>query len=486
VTTDGREDGHGVVRLVGAAPGTASVARSEGQERTGEIRADQASGTRWLRRGEWSRLVAPTFFVISLIVYVLVYQLGLPGAPTVRGDGEGYYAYLPSYLVSFDPSLTKFVANHFTPMARYSTFAPIARSYGFTLQPTGNWLDKYQVGEAILLTPFFLVGHFVAIVTGSAADGYSQPELWAVGGGALVYAAVGIAALRAVLRRSFSDGVTAATLVVIAFGTGLLDYATYDSMLSHAFSFAAVAVSLLCGTRWLATPSSRWRAIALGSAVGAVALIRVADVVLLAAVPLLGAGSLSGVRARASMFAQQWRQVGIAALFAALAFAPQALTWWVSTGHLIAYAYAGETFDFSHPQLIPALVSFDPHGLLPYAPALTLAFAGLGMAWIRRREMAVAVTSSFLLFWYLTSSWWDWSFPGGFGDRIFVDALPLLALPLGVLFASLRKRWLQAVAGVASGGLVAVDVLLMVAYWRHQIPFAGVDLAGYLHALLHP
>lgn len=55
---------------------------------------------------------------------------------------------------------------------------------------------------------------------------------------------VGLLALAAILRRTFSPGVVAATLVVVTFGTNLFHYGTYDTTFSHIYSFCMVVLFL--------------------------------------------------------------------------------------------------------------------------------------------------------------------------------------------------------------------------------------------------
>jgi hypothetical protein len=434
-----------------------------------------------------SRLVIIGTFALALAGYWLVYHLQLPHWPPVRSDGEGYYAYLPAYLVYGDPTLRSVVTHHFLSNSEYGLFTPTG-GFGLVLQSTGNWLDQYPIGEAVLLMPFFLVGHAIALAEGLPADGYTGPELYAVGTGAAVYATLGLIALWAVLRRWFTDAVVAATLIVIVFGTSLFHYITYDSMFSHGFSFAAVAVAMLCALRWFERPSSWWRALAFGLSVGAVVDLRITDVVMMPGVLLLGVGSLAALRARCALVANNpWRSLMVVVAGAAC-LVPQLFTWWVATGHLIVDPYPpGQGFDLAHPRLLASLVDLAPHGLLPYAPALGLCVFGMAIAWWRRRDLALPVTVAFLPFWYLMSTWYDWSFSQGFGDRIYVNILPFLALPLALLFASVQRRWLRDAVGMVTALLVLVTVVLMIAYWRGRLPGDGAaSIQQYLSLLRHP
>jgi hypothetical protein len=438
--------------------------------------------------GAWSALPARVRKLIplgvlaaGLVAYYLIYQsrLGYAGQSPVRSDGEGYYAYLPSYLLYHDVSFRSVISDH---LSRSRTGLPPS-VFGFSQQPTGNWLDKYPAGEAILLLPFFVIGHFIAQVMGAAADGYSPPELYAAGLAGLVYTVLGLSALGAALRRWFSEWVTAATLLAVTFGTGVFDYATYDSIFSHAFSFFAVSVTLLCALRWYERPRSMVRAVLLGLAFGAVVAVRLTDVVLLPAVLLLGVGSWVAARQRLTLLRKHAARVAVAAAAALAVLVPQLITWYFATQHLLVRPYPGESFGFSHPQLIGSLLSFKPHGLLPYAPVLVIAFGGLVAAWRWRRDLAVPVTVAFVPFWYLVATWWDWSFTAGFGDRAFNDVVPFLAIPLAFAFARLSRPPTRVLVGGLCVILVAVTCVLMVNHWLGPLPGSGTGPAGYFRIL---
>jgi len=428
------------------------------------------------------KLIPLAVLVVGLLAYYLIYhyQVGRAGQSPVRSDGEGYYAYLPSYLLYHDVSFRSLIQGHLSPSRTGFRLS----AFGFSLQPNGHWLDKYPVGEAILLLPFFLTGHLIALVMGVAADGYSHPELYAVGAAGLVYTVLGLSALGAALRRWFSEWVTAATLVIVTFGTGVFDYATYDSIFSHAFSFFAVSVMLLAALRWYERPHSLLRALLLGLAAGLVIAIRLTDVVLISAVLLLGVGSRPAARQRLLLLRGHAGRVAVVAAAAMAMLVPQVITWYLATGHLLVRPYPGESFDFSHPQLIGSLVSFQPHGLLPYAPVLALAFGGLAAAWRWRRDLAVPVTLAFLPFWYLVASWWDWSFTAGFGDRAFNDIVPILAIPLAFALARLSGPRMRLFAGGVCMILIAVTCVLMVNHWLGPLPGSGIAPSGFFRMLL--
>lgn len=443
----------------------------------------RSSGVGRGARADWSARAVVVLLLGGLLLYALVYVVARSHMP-IDSDGQGYYAYLPAYLVDHDLTFNTVIRQNILPA--YAASHLPAQQFGFTLQPTGAWLDKYGVGVAILLAPFFLAGHGLALALGMHADGYSRLEMLVTGAGTVVYVGLGLLALRAVLLRWFAHGVTAIVLVLLTLGTGVVNYFAWAPAFSHDFTFFAVSLMLLTALRWFERPSSSWRAVALGLAMGSVVAIRLTNVVLLVAVPLLLVGSVSAVRARAALIARHGAQVGVAIVCALVCLLPQIATWYVATGHLITRPYPGESFDFLHPDLLESLVWLQPHGVLPYYPVLVLALAGLGVAWMRRRDLAVPVTVTLLLFWYVSSSWWDWSFSDGFGDRAFIDIVPLAAVPAALLLQSIGNRALRSVVVGAGVVLSAMTCVLLLAYWQRVLPQDGIDAPGYAHIFTHP
>lgn len=422
--------------------------------------------------------------LLGLLAYHQIYTVFRFDTP-VHGDGEGYYAYLPAYLLDHDAGFGTLIRDHLIP-----AYAALGHKtpweLGFWPEPTGNWLDKYGVGESLLLLPFFAVGHAVASATRAGADGYTSAEVFAAGAAALVYTAAGLLVLRSVLRRHFPEWVTAVTLVAVTFGTSLFDFATWDSLVNHAFSFFVVALLLLATLRWYDRPQSWPRVLLIGALAGLLADIRLTNVVLLIALPLLGVGSVAAVRARSRLLWDGRWKVLAGTLAGAVAFLPQSITWYIATGHWLIRSYPGESFDFLHPHLIDSLFSMQPHGLLPYAPVLAFSFLGLGWAWLRRRDIALPVTAAFLPFWYIVSAWYDWSYQASFGQRAFIDILPLLALPFAYFLVSLPWRWLRVAAVSVAGVMVGATVILMIAYWQYRISGAGATWAEYVSVFRHP
>ena len=161
--------------------------------------------------------------------FLWIYGSELAYGPPIRSDGTGYYLYLPALLLDEDVTMERTAARSFE--GRTSEMAGVSR-----VPPHNRYLDKYPVGEAMMLLPLFLLGDATARLWGEAADGFSTPYQVAAAAAGLVYALVGIAQLGFVLLRWFSRPTVVMTLVTITFGTALFHYATYDAVFSHALA----------------------------------------------------------------------------------------------------------------------------------------------------------------------------------------------------------------------------------------------------------
>src|SRR5260221_136353 len=121
-----------------------------------------------------------TFFIILLIISLIgtatVYLFKFNGPP-IRSDGLGYYAYLHSIFVKGDITMNKFVEDF---SSHYDQKKPDQFNGINKYENTGNYLDKYPIGVAIMMSPFFLMGHVTSLIVHNfvpsiEADGYFSP-----------------------------------------------------------------------------------------------------------------------------------------------------------------------------------------------------------------------------------------------------------------------------------------------------------------------
>lgn len=122
--------------------------------------------------GRWLVFHLLAFTILASIASHYIYSNKLIWPP-IRSDGDGYYAYLPTLLIhkKLDFGVLK---DHFG--------GAIPDYTGIHRHPqTGNFYNKYPIGVAVLMVPFFGIAHALTQIAGLAADGYSDIYQYAPG-----------------------------------------------------------------------------------------------------------------------------------------------------------------------------------------------------------------------------------------------------------------------------------------------------------------
>lgn len=370
--------------------------------------------------------------VTAVLVTLFVLMVGIRQKRYLRGeiirhDVVTYYAYLPALFIHHDlisPSPDRLPGD-----IRWHLHLVEAPGGGKTL--------KMPLGVALLLLPFFWVAHLLALLTGTTADGYGPVYQFFVLLAAVSYLLAGLWALRKVLLRWFSEGVTAATLVIVVLATNLLYYAAIEPGMSHVYSFSLFAWLLRMSLQWFERPHPGV-AFAAGLLAGLIVVVRpVNGLVLL--VPLLY-GILKYRGSLLSRVMENKGQVAGMLLAAALPVLLQMIYWKYSTGRFIFYSYGEERFFFNHPHILKGLFSYRK-GWLLYTPVMTFALVGLGFWYKKEKALFWPLVIYLLLHIYVTFSWWCWWYGGSYGARPMVETYALLALPMAAFVEwSFRRR----------------------------------------------
>ncbi|HEY3501096.1 MAG TPA: hypothetical protein VGK73_40660 [Polyangiaceae bacterium] len=399
----------------------------------------------------------------SLLAQAIIYG-ALTRRKVIRSDGVGYYSYLPALVQDRDPS--------FRTLERREFPQGIPSWTGIN-GAGGRYVVKYPVGEAILLTPFFLLAWAIAAL-GGVASAFGWPYQAAAALSGAVYFAAGGAITWALVRERFGPKLASVALAFTVFGTNLFHYASYDAVFSHVYSFFLTA-TLLWLSRDLANATD-WRPwCAIGFVGGLIVMTRPTNVlfaIFVAGHWLEVTGSLrEGLR----RLARRARYVVAAGAAALVPVAFQLAYWKAASGSWIFYSYTNEKFYFLSPKVLQVLFSVQK-GTFVYMPLALIALYG---AFAARRKLAGYYPA---LFWFglaniwLIASWHNWAYGGSFGTRPFVEASPLFALALAGAFWSAgerlaRPRWLTRLALACA----TYTFVLMIGYWTRTLPEAGAE-----------
>ena len=339
-------------------------------------------------------------------------------------------------------------------------------------------LDQFGIGEAVLIAPFFAVGHVLAVVTGEPRDGFSWPYQYAAGAAGLAYMLLGLALVAATLRRYFARRTVVVTLLALTFGAAVFDYGTYEATLSHAFSFCLVALVVWL-TLWVWERPRYWSAAALGAALGLVGLVRVTNLVVLAFCALVGIERLRDVGGRARALLRRAGMVATGAAAFAVVFVWQSLYWNHITGAWFVNAYRGqgEHLDLLHPHLIGVLFSVRK-GLFFWTPLVLLAVAGLPLLRRTARPLFVPAVVYLAVATWVVASWSIWWYGASFGMRALIDEMPVFALGLAALVESARTPAARRVLVVALAVTTVLALHGMVAYGARRSRTTGRAFAS--------
>lgn len=377
---------------------------------------------------------------------------------TLSWDVSGYYLYLPAALIYKD-------------LKELNWWAAVEDKYhpgpgmGQAFQhPSGNWVMKYSMGQALQFLPWFTAAHLLAGPLGYPADGFSLPYQAAISWGSLLVAFIGLWFLRKILKEYFSDKIVAAVLVCIVFGTNYLEYASITGAMTHNWLFTLYALLIFSTIRFYQTPAFGWAA-AIGLLVGWATLTRPTEIIA-AAIPVLwGVGaSAADWKVRATFFKNNFSKIALAALVAGGVIFLQPAYWKYATGEWLVYSYREQGFSWLKPHFSDVLFSARA-GWLVYSPMMVFAVAGLFFLWKKRPSVLPTVLVFCFLALYITAAWDIWWYGGSLGQRAMVQSYPLWAFPLAAFWqwAAGRGRLLKIGVALLAGACVYLNL-----WWTHQ------------------
>jgi hypothetical protein len=303
-------------------------------------------------------------------------------------------------------------------------------------------IDKYYVGTAVAIVPFFAVAHAYCKYNGIVADGYTRPYAVMVSIATIFYLWIGLFYLKKWLKSySFDDGVINFIIIAFVFGTHLFYYATIEPALSHVFSFSVISCWLHITRKGIQAESKKYL---LFSALlfGWILLLRPVNGLVILSLPFLADGweELIGTIKK---IARQPVFVGLLIFTSLFMLSIQAVIYQIQTGRWWIYSYKEEGFNWLDPHFLDILFSYKK-GLFLYTPLLFISLVGFVPLFLRKRQKAIALLSFLIVVTYVLSCWWSWYYGGSFSGRPFVEYLPFFALLMAYAFQYLRNwKWMK-------------------------------------------
>ena len=349
-------------------------------------------------------------------------------------DGYGYYAYLPAVFIHHSFNFVNVMADERKwerGISEQEVFEPFP-AYDGKLQ------DKYYIGVAILLMPFFLLAYFLSYLIGYDTGGYSFFFQLSVSAAAIFYFIAGLIYTRKLLLEyKVPELIIGLLLILISLGTNAFYYATIAQDASHIYSFCLCALFLYFTKRTIQQFQLKYLVI-MAFTMGLLILIRPTNSLLLFAIPFLASDAAELKSFLQKIFTRNRLVILFACCFGIVAL--QFLVYYLETGHFFIWSYQKEGFDFLHPHIINVLISYRK-GWLLYTPLMLIIILTAVVIFARH---SVYHLLSFILFLgvilYVLSCWWAWFYGGSFGQRPFVDYYPFFVLVFALALQAIRSR----------------------------------------------
>ena len=348
---------------------------------------------------------------------------------TVDGDGRGYYAYLPTLLLRHTVDFKE----TFEYEKAHQPLEYVGPNYH---KVNGIYINKYLVGTALMILPFFITAHILSPLFSLPADGYSILYQYEVALAALFWLWVGILFLWKLLKKyDISNSVSFWVVLLLILGTNLFNYAFLDVAFSHLYSFAAIALFLYYSKLLMSRFSVKYLLI-VAFLLGWVVLIRPVNVIVILAIPLFSENFTTLKNLLRQIFGSA-KYLLLSLFVFLLAILPQLIINYLQTGNPIIYGYKDEGFEFLNPHLLNFLFSYKK-GWLVYTPLMALVLPAW-MALYRKSKYHLFSFSIFIIvLLYIFSSWWNWFYGDGFGMRPMVDFYALFALVIAIWVERLK------------------------------------------------
>jgi hypothetical protein len=298
----------------------------------------------------------------------------------------------------------------------------------------------------LLLSPFFLIAHSVSAITGKdELGGFSLIYNRVFDVAAVFYLVLGLFFLKKFLRNYFPEYLQYVIILLTFFGTNLFFYSIVDPLMSHVYSFFAIAVFLYAMKEFLKDTSRFRYFLLMAISYGLMFIIRPTNCLI--GIFFLFWDVLNwkeiGYRLRL-IFRPKYILTVLVIMF--MFFIPQMIFWKLMHGSFLYLKY-GESFIYwNHPKFMEIWFS-TLNGLIPWSPLNLIFMIGMLFMIIKKINNGILIGLFFLLISYMAAAYKYWYFGCGYGHRAFVEFYPVFCIPFGFLTGNIfksQKRILQA------------------------------------------
>ncbi len=376
--------------------------------------------------------------------------------PVLSWDAFGYYIYLPMYF--YEHTVVLETLDY--PQRLLELYEPSSTLYQFPLTPNGNYITRYPVGIALAYLPFFAIGHIAALITNYPIDGFSAPYDIAAKCGSVFYYILGFYFLRKLLLKYYDDLSVAIAIALVFIGSNIFYYSTTSHFTANGLLFTLYSIFMYGVDSYLRFPNSK-KALAAGAVFGLIVVCRyTGGIIIIAALLWPMVVFRDGFQRQWHIFSNQCATHIILFGLATLPFILLQLIYWkiaASLWFIDSYGNPGEGLDLLSPHTFDFLFSFKS-GWFVYTPFMLL--ASISIVWLafKKQWHIIGIGLFLFVFLFVTSSWSNWWYGGGFSQRAMIESLPFFAFPIAEI--AMRCRPLSQKLKYFLALLISITILL--------------------------
>ncbi len=405
-----------------------------------------------------------TGFVSFVMVYFFIWRTDATGYHTViDGDAKDYYSYLMSIFID-------------------KNLGHQATGPWFVIQtPTGT-INVHTIGVSLLLLPFFLIGYVWASWFGYEVNGLSEPFEKMISIGALFYAIMGLYFIRKLLiKLNVKDFAIALIVVLIFFGTHLLNYSLNEPAMSHVYSFALISAFFYFSYQVFNSGERKyfvWAAFMLAL----ITLVRPINIIALGIVPFWSNSFKEFIERMKNIFFKQTKTMIIAGAVFKITILIQSFVWLAQNGKMMQWSYKDNGLYFFSPNTLKMLFGFNS-GFFIYTPLCLLLMLGFIPLFKENTYKFFALFLFLIFVFYLFSCHWAYTYFDGLSIRPMVDILPVFAIVGAKLISSLEGK-LKTITVPALGVFLILNLVTCYQYKAGILPPASMNQAKFNYIFL--
>jgi hypothetical protein len=399
---------------------------------------------------------------ITLIVLILVIatiKITNPPNNIFSWDAFGNYLYLPATFIYGDPLIQdiNWVENI---NAKYNCTATL---YQLAPTPEGKNVIRFSPGMALLMSPFFMLGHgFASMSVLYESDGFSEPYQWAIILSGMFYLFIGLIFLRKILLKLLNDRITAITLAILCISSNLFFFITYGNDIPHVYVFTINVLIIWLTMRWHEELQQKY-AILLGLLLGLAVITRTSEIVMISIPVLWGVYNKESLIRKWNMIIDHRKQIMLFIIAGIVGILPQLIYWKMASGGWIFNAYndPGSSLNLFNPRFGWVLFGFRK-GFFIYSPIMIFSVIGFYHLYKKNKEIFFPLLMAVLFSIYLIASFTSLL---AYGWRAFIDIYGILAIPLAFFIARIEGSKLLLRLPVYLI-VVAITVLSLFQIWQ--------------------